>query len=136
MAKVTMPAKNDLFTVLLVVSALIFLCGLVMNSTKLKAYKGGTKVEPVRLRDLPTPEASAPAHEATESDEEAAPAATEDEADDDAAVDADAVDADADEGEDAGAADEADDAAADDDAGADEADDAGADEAPAEDAGE
>jgi len=118
MARVTMPAKNDMFTVLLVVSALIFLGGLIMNHSKLQAYKGGTKVEPVRLADLPALDAAAPAPAATEGGEEAAPAATDNEANDGAAVDKDAGKAD--EGEAEAAADEGDKAADEGDAPAEE----------------
>jgi len=75
MAKVLLlPAKNNLYTLMMAVSAIIFVIGVLINANKLSDYKGGIKVEPIKVQLQDAPAAPAGDVDAAATDNLAAPA--------------------------------------------------------------
>ncbi len=73
MAKVLLPAKNDLYTLMMAISAIIFVIGVLINANKLSDYKGGSKVEPINVQLQDVPAAPAGNVDAAATDNAAAP---------------------------------------------------------------
>ena len=74
MARITAPAKNDMFTLLLGASAVVFLIGFLVNSQKLSDYKGGAIPTLQAFNPAAAPAAGTKTGEAVEGSE--APAST------------------------------------------------------------
>jgi len=52
MAKVTLPPRNNIFAVMMIITAIVFVLGIVMNGSKLSGYK----IEPAKVPTVTLPE--------------------------------------------------------------------------------